>query len=44
MDKDEVLQTFVKAMESDELTDSEKLKIIDDLYEVMDIFNSALGG
>lgn len=40
----EVMQTFVEAMESNQLTDSEKLKIIDDLYEVMDIFNSALGG
>ena len=42
--KDEAIQAFVKAMESDELTDCEKLKIINDLYEVMDIFNGALGG
>lgn len=42
--KDKVMQTFVEAMESDELTDKEKLEIIDDLYEVMDIFNSAYGG
>lgn len=42
--RDEVMQIFVDAMESDKLTDKEKLEIIDDLYEVMDIFNSAYGG
>jgi hypothetical protein len=42
--KDKVMQTFVEAMESDQLTDKEKLEIIDYLYEVMDIFNSAYGG
>lgn len=40
--KDKVLGLFVEAMESN-LTDDEKLDIINGLYEVMDIFNSALG-
>ena len=39
--KDLVLETFIKAMESN-LSDSEKRKILDDLYETMDIFNGVL--
>lgn len=37
------MSAFVEAMESD-ISDSEKLEIINDLYEVMDIFNGAYGG
>ena len=40
--KDEVIGTFVKAMESD-ISDSEKLDIIEGLYEIMDIFNGVYG-
>lgn len=40
---DELIRLFAEAMESN-LSDSEKMNIIDDLYEIMDIWNYALGG
>ena len=36
---DELIRLFAAAMEAD-LTDAAKVKIINDLYEIMDIFSS----
>jgi hypothetical protein len=41
--KAEIIRLFAEAMESN-LTDNEKMEILDDLYEIMDIWNDALGG